>query len=118
MFRGTEFIFGESEADQLAAIMENIGLPPVPMLEKSDRKHVYYEAVCYVTEKGFHRRPYRKSISKTLQLNSPEHDLLLDFLTRLLQWEPDKRLTPEEALNHPWLTGNTEDVARLPPISK
>ena len=42
MFRGTEFIFGESEADQLAAIMENIGLPPVSMLEKSDRKHVYY----------------------------------------------------------------------------
>ena len=42
MFRGTEFIFGESEADQLAAIMENIGLPPVYMLEQSDRKHVYY----------------------------------------------------------------------------
>ena len=72
--------------------------------------------MCYVTEKGFHRRPYRKSITKTLQLNSPEHDLLLDFLTRLLQWDPDKRLTPEEALNHPWLTGNNDDFARLPPI--
>ena len=42
MFRGTEFIFGESEPDQLAAIMENIGLPPVYMLEQSDRKHIYY----------------------------------------------------------------------------
>lgn len=116
MFRGTEFIFGESEPDQLAAIMENIGLPPVYMLEQSDRKHIYYEAVCYVTEKGFHRRPYRKSITKTLQLNSPEHDLLMDFLKRLLKWDPDKRLTAEEALNHPWITGKIEDVPKLPPI--
>ena len=74
------------------------------------------EAVCYVTEKGFHRRPYRKSITKTLQLNSPEHDLLLDFLKRLLQWDPDKRLTAEEALNHPWITGKIEDFPKLPPI--
>ena len=41
-FRGTEFIFGETEPDQMAAIMENIGLPPVSLIEKSDRRHIYY----------------------------------------------------------------------------
>lgn len=41
-FRGTEFIFGETEPDQMAAIMENIGLPPVSFIEQSDRRHIYY----------------------------------------------------------------------------
>lgn len=42
MFRGSEFIFGEAEADQFAAIMENIGLPPVQLIERSTRRKVYY----------------------------------------------------------------------------
>lgn len=42
MFRGSEFIFGETEADQFAAIMENVGLPPVELIEQSTRRKVYY----------------------------------------------------------------------------
>lgn len=116
MFRGSEFIFGESESDQMASIMENIGLPPVPFIEKGVRKRIYYEGVHYKTEKGFQRRPYRKSIPKTLGLTSPENDLFQDFLRRLLQWEPDKRMTAAEALNHPWLTGIEEDMKRIPAL--
>lgn len=131
MFRGSEFIFGESESDQMASIMENIGLPPVPFIEKGVRKRIYYgrtpkntrflfafhlEGVHYKTEKGFQRRPYRKSIPKTLGLTSPENDVFQDFLRRLLQWEPDKRMTAAEALNHPWLTGIEEDMKRIPAL--
>ena len=133
-FRGTEFIFGETEPDQMAAIMENIGLPPVSFIEQSDRRHIYYgnlkhlsrsmwettlwhsEAVCYVTKRGFHRRPYRKSITKTLQLNEPEHDCFLDFLRRLLRWEPSERMSADEALNHPWITGVAADMDLLPEL--
>ncbi|CAG5095590.1 Oidioi.mRNA.OKI2018_I69.XSR.g14252.t2.cds [Oikopleura dioica] len=116
MFRGSEFIFGETEPDQMASIMENIGLPPVPFIEKGVRKRIYYEGVHYKTEKGFQRRPYRKSIPKTLGLISPDDDLFHDFLRRLLQWEPDKRMTAAEALNHPWLTGIDEDMRRIPAL--
>jgi len=72
--------------------------------------------VHYKTEKGFQRRPYRKSITKTLGLTSPENDLFQDFLRRLLQWEPEKRMTAAEALNHPWLTGIEEDMKRIPAL--
>lgn len=116
MFRGSEFIFGEAEADQFAAIMENIGLPPVQLIERSTRRKVYYEAVCYVTKKGFARRPYRKSISTTLLLETPEHDMFLDFLTRLLQWDPSDRMSAGQALNHPWITGRSEDMIKLPKL--
>ena len=30
------------------------------------------------------------------------------FVSKLMQQNPSKRLTPEEALNHPWLTQNTK----------
>lgn len=116
MFRGSEFIFGETEADQFAAIMENVGLPPVELIEQSTRRKVYYEGVSYVTKKGFARRPYRKSISKTLLLESPKDDIFLDFMTRLLQWDPKKRMSAAEALNHPWITGIKADFTKLPSI--
>lgn len=28
----------------------------------------------------------------------------IDFIKMILVWEPEKRLTPEDALRHPWIT--------------
>jgi serine/threonine protein kinase len=72
------------------------------------------EAVCYETKKGFKRRPYRKSITKTLLLDTPDHDLFLDFLQRLLRWDPIERMSAVDALNHPWITGDLKDFSKLP----
>uniref|UniRef100_A0A0M3HLW9 Protein kinase domain-containing protein n=1 Tax=Ascaris lumbricoides TaxID=6252 RepID=A0A0M3HLW9_ASCLU len=30
-------------------------------------------------------------------------ELFIDFLKRCLEWDPDARLTPQQALKHPWL---------------
>lgn len=30
-------------------------------------------------------------------------DLFIDFVTRCLHWDPDRRLKPEQALRHPWI---------------
>ena len=48
-------------------------------------------------------------------LKSPEDDIFLDFLRRLLQWDPDLRMSAEEALNHPWIT-QANDFHKLPKI--
>ena len=64
------------------------------------------DAICYETEKGFKRQPYRKSIQSTLDLELPKNEKFHDFLSNLLQWESSKRLTAVEAINHPWLTEN------------
>lgn len=62
------------------------------------------DAICYETEKGFKRKPYRKSIQSTLNLEFPKHEKFHDFLSNLLHWESSKRLTAVEAINHPWIT--------------
>jgi len=67
---------------------------------------LFSDAICYETEKGFKRQPYRKSIQATLNLEFPKHEKLHDFLSKLLQWESSKRMTAVEAINHPWIAEN------------
>ena len=39
----------------------------------------------------------------------------LDLITRCLEWDPEKRITPEQALKHEWIT-ETELKAREPSV--
>ena len=40
--------------------------------------------------------------------NSPRnYELFVDLVHRMLTYDPQKRIKPEEALNHPFVTGNT-----------
>jgi len=45
--------------------------------------------------------------------NMPISDLARDFIMKLLTVSPNKRLTAEQALNHPWITGGA-NAAPLP----
>ena len=36
----------------------------------------------------------------------------MDFLERCLELDPEKRITPDEAMNHPWLK-NTKQIFDL-----
>ena len=101
LYRGYELIYGETETDQFSAIMEIIGLPPVSMVENSSRRHKYFEAVNHKTEDGFQRVPYRKSLAKVLKTNDTYFE---DFMSKIMVWEPEKRLTPIQAMKHPWLS--------------
>ncbi|CAD7929639.1 unnamed protein product [Amoebophrya sp. A120] len=49
--------------------------------------------------------------SKTTPEEKKRREQLLDFLKQLFQIDPAKRMTPDEALRHPFLTGQTTPVA-------
>lgn len=113
-FLGSPPFFGETETDHLAAMMETLGLPPTYMIAKSPRKKVYQRAICYETENGFKRRPYRKPLTKVLHGMDPE---LFDLIARCLEYDPKLRITPEEALKHPFVTGRKPKEKLKTPIS-
>lgn len=46
-------------------------------------------------------RPGTRSLSKAL--NTTNNSDLVSFLSQCFTWDPDKRLTPELAMNHPWM---------------
>jgi serine/threonine protein kinase len=55
-----------------------------------------------VNSKGKKRRPSSKTLSSALKCSDMA---FLDFLDRCLDWDPNRRMTPDEALSHPFITG-------------
>lgn len=121
LLSGRALFPGENEADQLACILEVLGMPPKHLLANSKRAKMFFNSEGYpryctvrnmsdgtvVLVGGQSRRgkprgpPGSKSLSKALDgCNDP---LFLNFIRGCLEWDPEKRLTPAEALKHPWL---------------
>ena len=44
--------------------------------------------------------PNSKRLSHILKSDDP---VFLDFIERCLEWDPEKRMTPDEALKHEWI---------------
>jgi len=56
------------------------------------------------------RIPGSKSLKEVLKTDDEE---FLDFLTKCLSLSPEARLTPEQGLEHPWLSKVYESPAGL-----
>ena len=91
---------GESEAEQLTCIMEVRGLPPGEVLEMATRRKLFFEGgVPKIAQnsRGKKRFPGTKTLSEKVKSSDMA---FLDFLERCFEWNPAKRITPEEAFNH------------------
>lgn len=86
--------------------MEVIGTPSVDILERAGRRANFFEEnsnhLAYDVEDsmGNLRIPGSKPL---IELIGDESDSFLDFLGRILVWDPELRITPLEALQHPWI---------------
>ncbi|KAJ6166776.1 hypothetical protein N7470_002223 [Penicillium chermesinum] len=90
LFTGYPIFPGENEQEQLACIMEIFGPPG----ETFDRKEY--------TKEAFLRLAGTKDLRQALKC---EDDAFLDFITRCLRWDPARRMSPQEALKHEFITG-------------
>ena len=97
---------GENEQEQLSCIMEVFGPPDKHLIEKSTRKKLFFDSLgkprLTVSSKGKRRRPSSKTLQQVLKCDD---DAFLDFITRCLRWDPDRRLKPDDAIHHEFLTG-------------
>lgn len=55
---------------------------------------------CITNSKGRKRRPGTKDLPAAVKTTDAQ---FLDFLCRCLEWDPSRRMTPEEALQHEWI---------------
>lgn len=97
---------GENEQEQLACIMEVFGPPEKHLIEKSTRRKLFFDSQgkprMIVSSKGRRRRPSSKTLQNALKCDD---EAFLDFVSRCLRWDPEKRLKPDEAMNHEFITG-------------
>lgn len=121
MFTGFPLLPGEDEADQLACIIELLGMPPQRLLDTAKRSRNFisskgYPRYCTATTMadgttmlsgGLSRRGKRRGPpgSKELKraLKGCDDAYFLDFIRKCLEWDPELRMTPNKALKHNWL---------------
>lgn len=111
LYTGVPIFPGENEQEQLACIMEVFGPPEKHLIEKSTRKKLFFDSMgkprLTVSSKGRRRRPSSKTLQQVLKCDD---EAFLDFLARCLRWDPDRRLKPEEAIRHEFITGQKTSV--------
>ncbi|PSK60827.1 hypothetical protein B9Z65_977 [Elsinoe australis] len=104
LYTGYPIFPGENEQEQLACIMEIFGPPSRDIIEKCSRRKLFFDSSwkprVTVSSKGRRRRPSSKSLNIALKCDD---EAFLDFITQCLRWDPDRRLRPDQATQHPFI---------------
>nr|XP_031861636.1 uncharacterized protein CI109_002866 [Kwoniella shandongensis]KAA5528708.1 hypothetical protein CI109_002866 [Kwoniella shandongensis] len=115
LYTGVPIFPGENEHEQLACIMEVLGVPDRYVVEKASRRKLFFDATGsprpFVNAKGRRRRPGTKTLAAVLKCDD---ELFVDFIAKCLTWDPDKRLKPQPALRHPWILSGKKRYAPTP----
>ncbi|XP_069385132.1 dual specificity tyrosine-phosphorylation-regulated kinase 4-like [Paralichthys olivaceus] len=95
---------GKDSHSIFSSIMQLLGVPSEELLADSPEKNLYFDS------KGKPRRmehieKSRTSVAKKLK---SKDDSFINFIEGCLEYDPKKRMTPEKALCHPWISKNSE----------
>uniref|UniRef100_A0A3Q2TSA6 dual-specificity kinase n=1 Tax=Fundulus heteroclitus TaxID=8078 RepID=A0A3Q2TSA6_FUNHE len=112
---------GEDEGDQLACVMELLGMPPQKLLDQAKRAKNFINSKGHPRYCGVNTLPTGATVlmgsrSRRGKMRGPpaskdwsaalkgcEDPAFTDFIKKCLDWDPSSRLTPSQALRHPWL---------------
>jgi dual specificity tyrosine-phosphorylation-regulated kinase 2/3/4 len=113
LYTGVPIFPGENEQEQLACIMEVFGPPEKHLIEKSTRRKLFFDSLgkprLTVSSKGRRRRPSSKSLAQVLKCDD---EAFLDFISRCMRWDPERRMKPDEAVRHEFITGQKRSIGQ------
>lgn len=102
LYMGYPIFPGENEVDQLGKIVELLGMPPRDMVAKSPRKNEFFVST-NGTILGMRLKTKHKPLTKQLSAVLSATPDFASFIAGFLQWDPNRRCTPDVALAHPWI---------------
>ena len=101
---GYPLFTGKNENEQLSCIIEVLGLPPRHILKLSTRKNLFHDISDHSKLTPTNKKKLRLPGARVLQEKVRSKDyMFVDFLEKCLDWDPQGRIQPEEALSHPWI---------------
>lgn len=123
LYTGYPLFPGENEQEQLACIMEVLGVPDKHLIDRAGRRKFFFDAAGSPrpvrTSKNRKRKPASKTLAQLLSTGGrqggpdgagshtatkpADEDLFIDFVARCLIWDPERRLRPDQAMRHPWI---------------
>ena len=93
----------------MSRIIEIVNVPPGAVLQVSERKMKFFnidndslklEPIMLKNSRGKLRKPNGKPIDYVLGDEDPDFN---DFIKKCLDWNPETRMTPDDALRHIWV---------------
>ncbi|XP_054282230.1 dual specificity tyrosine-phosphorylation-regulated kinase 4-like isoform X2 [Macrosteles quadrilineatus] len=112
LYTGYPLFPGENEVEQLACVMEVLGVPPEDVIMNASRRRLFFDSKgnprCITNSKGRKRKPGSKDIATAIRCNDK---LFVDFITQCLNWDAKKRMTPDDALRHEWLKSSSSSTS-------
>ena len=106
LFTGRPIFPGENEAEQMGCMMEVLGIPSTKLLARATRRSFFFEAEgrpkVVLNSKGKRRVPGMRSLREVMK---GAEEGFLHLVEQCLDWDQRKRITPDEALLHPWVQG-------------
>ncbi|XP_043824239.1 dual specificity tyrosine-phosphorylation-regulated kinase 4 [Dromiciops gliroides] len=104
LYTGYPLFAGENEVEQLACIMEVLGVPPLYLIQNASRRQTFFDSKGFPKNITNNRGKKRYPDSKDLTMVLKTYDTsFLDFLKKCLIWDPALRMTPDQALKHIWI---------------
>ncbi|KAI9095789.1 hypothetical protein DFS34DRAFT_661659 [Phlyctochytrium arcticum] len=108
LYTGYPLFPGENEQEQLACIMEVKGVPNMEFVERGTRRKAFFDSTgaprIVANSKGKKRRPSTRTLAQVLRCSDTA---FVDFVDKCLEWDPLKRMSPEQAMSHEWLLGKS-----------
>ena len=93
----------DCEKELLKLIIQIKGEVPEEILKKSLRRNdLFSKGKVLRDDLGILGEPVSNKLEEVL----PGGEIFVDFIEKCLEWDPDRRMKPEEALRHPWLSDN------------
>lgn len=116
LYTGYPLFPGENEVEQLACILEVLGLPPRAMVNDCSRKKLFFDSAgnprVVANSRGKKRRPASKDIMSATKCTDPQ---FVSFLEGCLRWDVAERFTPDDALQHEWILAVAPSSTPLTP---
>ncbi|KAG1446637.1 hypothetical protein G6F56_009505 [Rhizopus delemar] len=103
-YTGHPLFPGKNQSDQLARIVQTLGKPDMKFLSQCKRSCDYFDLQ---DSPYMHMSVDKQRKNMSIILMKYKGDVLdksfVDFIRRCVTWDPTKRMTPTEALEHPWI---------------
>mmetsp|Transcript_20790 Transcript_20790/g.28051 ORF Transcript_20790/g.28051 Transcript_20790/m.28051 type:complete len:179 (+) Transcript_20790:2-538(+) len=95
------------ERDLLEMLRVTLGKPSISMLEKAKKINTFYDnsGKAIPSEKSKVPKGLRDKYRPLAVELRDESEEFIDFLEKILVLDASERMTPEQALQHPWIKG-------------
>ena len=104
LYTGIPIFPAESEKELISCITEVLGEPDAPFLLIGSRSWIYFlsdgHLKAYKNCKGRKIVPGGRSLKSILKGADEEY---VELVSRCLKWNPEERISPEEALKFEWI---------------